>query len=486
MYPARQFRIIHLIRTPSLYFLIAIGYVLPAQNVVIRGKAHPSYAGRVIQLFTESDYITRQRFKENQDTIEADGFFELHYHTTFTRPVQLKIDNVVARLYTKPDYVYGITIPELDKTQDLNNGAELPVNIGIVGTDSTELNALIFDFQNLYNSVLAGDNTKFVSRAAMFKLADSLQKICDSRYAGVKDTYFKSYVLYSIAAVNASVSRGENYLINGYIVKKPIQYKHYEYMQFFGACFKGYLNTVAAQHKGKTLYNIINTNASYQALNEFIKDDKFLKTDSLKELVLLSNLWEFYFNPEFDRDAIENIVSQLQQKTRITEHKRMAGTMLSFFNNMQPGSAAPDFKAQNRNNKLTGLADFKGKWIYLNFFSTQNPSSLGEMAKIAELKKRYGGKVQFVSVCVDDSLKTYQAYLKAHPRYDWTILFNAGKGLSKTARENYFVTGSEAYFLISNQGYLSQSPAPAPTAGIEYRFNVIFKVRQRTTKTGIR
>src|SRR5205814_1026700 len=108
----------------------------------------------------------------------------------------------------------------------------------IIGTDSTELNALVFDFQQQYNKVFFGDG-RFLSRAVMFKRADSLQKICNKRYASIKNIYFKDYVTYSIGSVNASVSRGENYLINGYIIKKPIQYNHSEYMKFFNDCFKG-------------------------------------------------------------------------------------------------------------------------------------------------------------------------------------------------------------------------------------------------------
>jgi hypothetical protein len=210
-----------------------------AQNVTIRGKAHPSYAGKLIQVLTETDYITNTRFKENSDTIAADGFFELNIQIESTRPVTLKIDQVVADLYLEPDFVYGITIPELDKDRDYKNDVELPVNIGIVGADSTELNNLIFDYQEQYNRLFISDEGRYLSRAMMFKLADSLQKLCDKRYAGVNNVYFKNYTLYSIASLNASVSRGENYLINGYILNRTIQYHHFEYMHFFFHLLQG-------------------------------------------------------------------------------------------------------------------------------------------------------------------------------------------------------------------------------------------------------
>ena len=71
-------------------------------------------------------------------------------------------------------------------------------------------------------------------------------------------------------------------------------------------------------------------------------------------------------------------------------------------------------------------------------------------------------------------------------REDWTIWYNYDKSITKTAKENYFIAGTEAYFLIDNFGYLAQSPALSPSGGIEYKLNVIFKIKNRTTKTGIR
>ena len=385
-----------------------------------------------------------------------------------------------------PDFVYGTNLPEIDQNFNRSNGAELPVNIGIIGTDSTELNALIFDYQQQYNTLFLTEDNRFLSRTSMFKRADSLQKLCYSRYAKIKNEYFKSYVIYSIAAINASVSRGEKYLINSYISNRPIQYTHAEYMQFFNACFKGYLNSIAAQKKGQSLYNIINTRADYTALLNFVRQDKLLKTDSLRELVILKNLWDFYFSSDFVPEAIENIVSQLNTQTKNKEHKKIASTMLAYFNKMQVGSTAPGFSARTKEGTMGSLNSFKGRWIYLNFFSTKNLESLREMPKIASLKKKFGDKMVFVSVCLDDSLAAYTNYIKSNPKYDWPIWFNNEKSLTKTAKENYFVTGSEAYFLITNYGYLAQSPALSPSQGIEYKLNVIFKIKKKNTKTGIR
>jgi len=456
------------------------------QNVTIKGKADPAYAGKIIKLQSTSDYFTNTLFEENRDTIQTDGYFELIMQTNFARPIYLSIDNVKAQMYVEPDYVYGITIPKAEMPDHYKNDVELTVKPSIIGNDTTELNNLIFDYEQLYNSFFLKDNGAFISRAMIFKLADSLQLKCQIKFRDVKNGYFKSYVNYSIASINASVSRGENYLVNTYVKGQPILYNHYEYMLFFNSFFKGYLLSISSQQKGQTLYNIINAKQNYKLLSEFASHDWLLKSDTLRELVLLKNLWEFYFNPEFSQQGIKAIVDQISQVTKIKEHQIIIRSMQAYLYKMQIGSPAPDFSARTADGKIGSLSSYKGKWVYLNFFSTTNIESLKEMPKIIELKKKYGHKVNFLSICLDDSLKTYQNFIKTNKKYDWPIWFNNEKSLTKTAKQNYFVAGDEAYFLISNLGLLAQSPALSPSAGIEYRFNILFKMKKKEFKTGIR
>ncbi len=475
-----------LIRYRFTYLFLFFGMFCFSQNVIIKGKADLAYAGKIIQLESIGDYITNTMVEENKDTIHVDGYFELHMNTSFSKPVFLFIGNVKAQLYVEPDYVYGITIPPAEAAEHYKNDVERMVKPGIVGTDSTELNNLIFDYEDLYNRFFLKDNGAFISRALVFKLADSLQLQCQNRFKHIKNSYFKNFVDYSVASINASVSRGENYLANAYVKGKPILYKHYEYMQFFNAFFKGYLLNISAHQKGQTVYHIINVKQSYKMLNDLVQSDWLLKNDTLRELVLLNNLWEFYFNPEFSNGGVEAIVDQMASKTKIKEHQQIIRAMQVYFNKMQVGAMAPDFSARTADGKMGSLGSYKGKWVYLNFFSSNNVESLKEMPKIAELKKKYGFKVTFISVCLDDSLSTYLNYIKQNKKFDWPIWYNDDKSLTKTAKQQYFVAGDEAYFLIQPSGHLAQSPALSPSGGIEYRFNIIFKMKKKEFKTGIR
>ena len=457
-----------------------------AQNVTVKGKAHVSHAGKVISLYTYQDYITKIKFKETTDTIEANGFFELKFYTPHTQPVFLQIDNYTAKLYAKPDFVYGVIFPEIDEQFKYYKDAEFPVSLSLVGKDTTELNMLVFDYEELYTNVFTPVNNEFLTHRKLFRRADSLKEICDKRYAGIKDTYFKNYYTYHIAGINSSLSRGEKYLIQNYIIGQKIQYKNFEYMNFFNACFANYLNSIASSKKGTSLYQIVNKNASLEQLQEFCKSDVFLKNDSLRELVIIKNLWDMYFNPEFDQEAVAAIVSKINVQTKNEHHKEFTDIMLKDFFQMKVGAPAPNFLARNKSGAVESFNKTKGQWVYLNFFSTKNNESLREMSKINLMRKKFTGKVLFISVSLDDSVSNYKNFLKQNPKYDWPIWHYEVSGIKNSAKELYNVVGTEAYFLINNQGNLALSPAMSPSKGIEFRLNAIFKPARKTTKTGIR
>lgn len=456
------------------------------QTVVIRGKANVAHYGKSIHLLQYHDYFSGLKYIEDADTIGNDGYFELHTQTKLTKPVFLKIGNLSGKLYIKPDYVYGVTFPGIPDAMDYRSEGEVSVDIGIIGADSTELNAQVIDFSDQYNTVFMSKKAEFLSRAKIIKRIDSLTLICQKRYKNSKDPYFKSYVAYSLAALNVNVGRGFDFMMSNYIRNKPIDYNHYEYADFFNACFKGYLTNLASMKPGKTLYNIINVQASYSQLNTFAKSSKYLQNDTLRELVIIRNLWDFYYSSEFVPEAVATILGQIQNATLIEEHRQITTNMLLHMNRMRVGDEAPDFYARTRSGTAVAMNQFKKQWIYLNFFSVSNPGSLREMSKIAEVKKKFGDKVVFISVCVDDSLKTYREYLLKNPKYDWNIWYYKADNVTKTAKDAYQVVGKEAYFLINNYGNLAQSPALSPSQGIEYKLGQLFKPKRSGRKTGIR
>jgi thiol-disulfide isomerase/thioredoxin len=444
-----------------------------AQNVTIKGIA-PAHKGKEISIYLYDDLITQSQTLQSSDTVDSRGNFELSLSVKKTQIALIKTDNLKADLYVQPNFMYGVIFPEQDSMRFAGGGTEQNVNL-IINGDSTELNARIIDFNTCFDAFWEKNYKLFVSNKAHQKL-DSFQLQINHRYQKVKSTYFKTYIEYTFASINESIGRHHSYLAKRYLSGKPINYDNYEYMTFFNQYFKQYLQQQIISKNGNFITDAINEQGEYKHLNELIKNDPVLKNDTLRELVILKSLYDLYFVPHYRKDKIKQIIEQLEASTSISEHKKISFDILRNLNNMQTGQPAPGFSLPNIKHDTVSLTNFKARYLYLNFFATWCTDCMQELKKQEQLYKKYGDKVLFVSVCMDDDTLVYKNFLKQNPTYKWTFLYG---GKNKKLTEQYNIKSLPVYYLISPDGYLLQSPAQKPDEGIEFKFNKIFNIKNK-------
>lgn len=467
-----------------IFFLLFFALYSKAQNITIKGKADLSHVGKKITLKDFSDYITYTQIVEATDTVDKNGYFEFRIFSKYIKPVTINIDDLVGKLYVQPNFVYGIYFPKKDSLTNNNQiGTESFVNISIYGKDSTELNALIIDFNSEYNKLFERLEEAYYTPAKINALHDTFLVACKKRYQKINNPYFKKYVEYSFASFYANTSKNKTFLYFQFIANRPILYNNFEYMSFFNAHFKGYLKAYASTKSGGSIYNCINALGSYQDLKREFNSDKTIRNDTLKELLILKGLIDFYYDSEINQEQVKSVLEQFYRETNNVEHQKMALNALHSFYQLQTGAPAPNFTANDINGNKFELNSLKGKYIYLNYFSTQSEISLKEMQKIIDLNKKFNGKITFVSVCLDDSLSQFISYLKSNPKQNWTILHQAK---NSTAKQAYQIKSLSGFFFINRQMELAQSPALPPSEGIEYKFNALFKPKKKNTIPGIR
>ena len=469
-------------RLPFLIFLL-LSLQGVSQNVVIKGKAHASHIGKQITLTDYSDYVTYTKITESIDTIDKNGYFQLKIQTAITQPVNISIGNLIGKLYIQPNYVYGIYFPEADSTFNNQEGAESKATISIYGNDSTELNALVIDFNKQYNAFFAQATKRYLSPAKINNLLDSFFIYAHKHYKHITNSYFNTFLDYSLASMYSSTSRSKAVLQKQFIENRPILFHNAEYMEFLNTHYKGYLNDLASKKNGGSIYTSINELADYKHLWQQLSSDKNLNNDTLKELVILKGLVDCYYNPEFEKENVQSVIEQLYETAVNIENKKIAFNLLQSIYQLQVGAPAPNFIAYNKKKEPVYLTDFKkGKYVYLNFFSTQSDMSVREMQKLADVKKKFNDKVTFISICLDDST-TYQHYLKQNPKFDWIILNHSA---ASNAKQLYNIKTLSGYFLINSKLEFALSPALSPSEGIEYKFYALFRNKKKNTIPGIR
>lgn len=454
-----------------------------SQNIIIHGNAHPAYIQnnvKLAQLFLYSDYITYQQILMDKDSLDSKGRFTLKLYSDKIQPVIIKLSNAFAKLYVEPpqkgirEYIIKVYPPDSIKVN--TNDIELNANISILTYDTTELNSLIFDFNKLYNRYLEEATTKFINRTNLFKKLDSILVDAKNTFQKNNHPYFSNYIDYNIANLNANATRNKNTLANIFLIKKPVQVNNYEYMEFFNSFFKDYLIADITKQTKQTIYYVVNKSTNIKQLMDYVKDDNLLSSnDTLKELVLIQNLYHFYFNEKFNPYAVQILLEQLLTNTKIEQHKKILQNIIQELNQLKQGMPAPDFTALTKDSTVFNLYSIQKKFIYLNFFSLKSPNSLKELKEMIFLHNKFNDKVAFIAVCVDDDFKEFQNFVKQNPQYKFLILWNYQPLNDLSAKVKYNVKATPLFFLIDTHQQLALSPAPAPSDGIYYHFQKLFR-----------
>ncbi|MCP2936553.1 hypothetical protein NK983_28110, partial [Salmonella enterica subsp. enterica serovar Typhimurium] len=89
-----------------------------------------------------------------------------------------------------------------------------------------------------------------------------------------------------------------------------------------------YLKAFASTKNGGNIYNSINAFADYEDLRNQCMADKSISNDTLRELLLLKGLIDFYYSPDFDKKQVQSVLEQLHRDSRYPENKQIAFHML--------------------------------------------------------------------------------------------------------------------------------------------------------------
>lgn len=468
-----------MLRSFIIIFLSHIPFFTFSQQVVIKGDA-PFYKGKEIGVYVFDDLISNKEIKKGDALVGADGNFSFTISIPETQKIFLQIDKQRSYLFAEPAKQYSVHFPQPDSINHVNSNIITDVGLYFLDKDSTELNNMIIDFNNRVDAFWMKYYTLFVMGRGRSKL-DSFANATMAHYANNPNQYFKKHVQYSLASLTYGVSTGKKNMEQTFFVNKPVLYHNYEYMGLFNAMFKQYIHKAAYDKIGGPLVDAIVNKPSYdEVMEQLLIYNPSLKSDTLRELVLLKSLPDFYYMPDVNRDNAIVILEQLKQKTKSDYHKKIAENIISSFKKLEAGKAAPNFTLKDKNGKVVSLADFKGKYVYLDFWATWCVPCLQEMKVVPELHKAFAGKIVFISISIDEDVERMKKFLEKNPKYEWIFLHMG----NTTVKDDYEIRSVPSYFLVGPDGNFVQSPAERPSGTIEEKFIKLTRAPKKNLKIG--
>lgn len=447
-------------------FFVLISLVVNAKATnTVTGFAN-KYIGKEVIVYFYEDYISLVKTKVASAVVSKEGEFSLSFYNEETRKVYVEIGKNNFSLFIQPNASYKIELAD-----DGQHTSPVGVEAGIffLDLDSTDINYKIIMFENEQMDFLQGfydqksmKTTRFVAQLDTFKinLTKQLEKETDS--------YFKTYVKYSIASLDNLAfvgQRNEYEKYDFYIKNDPVAYQNDRYMDYILHYYQLY-ETELSNEVGQELYKGIIKSSPSLIMNA-LGGDYALKNVRLRELVLIRMLSEMYFTEVYPKTNILDVLDSLSTSALFEEHKGIADRIIMRLTELKPGTRLPNASLPINNQKKF-ISDYKGKHVYFQFIHSDNARSLEDVKLITPLNEKYGKYIDFVTVLVVDEtsplLKDPSKFINEYKvAWDFAVISKDDTAIERMKIKNY-----PYYLLIDAASYIVASPALSPRPNNEY------------------
>ncbi len=461
-----------LLLVPTIFYSLQIS----AGEAILYGKSK-AWAGSEIIFYKYKELITNSEEPLASTVVDSNGTFELKIPLQQTEYIFTHLGIYNLYLYAGPGSNYELVLPPFQEKSvaDLLNPyfQELTMLVGIVNIKEHDINLLIRMFDDAYEPYYTKHVVESVSGKDFSKLDEDIQRI-EAPFVKDTNTYFKEYREYKYAYLRYLALQHKVITVSEmYFTGKPVLYHNQAYMNLFNQVFDDYFLYHGRTDEGKQIFEDINSLGSYTDLWKTLKKNKVFKGDTLLELVILKNLFDEFYNDQFSRGGILQVLDSLAAKTKIAEHKMIAETIRAKITKLLSGYPPPNFELYDLDSNLVKLSDFRGKYLYLNFCSCSSYTCLKEFELLQGLYDRHKNRLQIVTIAVDSYAESLSSFLQKNS-YHWKFLYY---GNNVSILKDYDIRAFPTYFLIGPDGKLIMSPAPGPDENFESKLFDVMKSR---------
>ncbi len=459
--------------------LCGLGHVQGA-TVKITGRS-PDYAGDSLVFFSYSNMITFSE-KEIASCVAGDsGGFEFTLNLEEPRLIFSHLGVYNCFMYAEPGMVYEIRLPQkrqkslADKANQFFEETSIHLSLKVTGStgnyelpgNQEELNFLIHAFNDYfypyYYKFAVNAYTDKINQQELKEAIENLQ----SPFRETRSPFFSAYMDYRIGLLNHYGSQVSNErIMEDYFLDRPVLHQNPAYMELFNEIFNDFFDQFSEKNPKRNLPVVLNRDRNYARLNEILVRDASLKNDSLRELILLKEFYEGFYDQKNIRSSMLQLLDSLQVNTSIELYRTMVMDIMLEITRLLPGYEPPDFALYDHDSTLFHLSDFRGEYIYLIFCNSFSYYCVKEYEYLKVLQQRLQEQLKILTILVDDSYQSMQE-LMGNNNYPWTFLHFSNQ---PQVIDDYDIQTYPSYFLISPEGKLVLSPAPSPAENFEAIF----------------
>lgn len=464
-----------LIRRTGLHILfLLIPFTGIAQDLSLRGFAE-EYFGQTISISIYEDYITGTLNEVSSAIINGNGTFQLTLDLETTQKLLLSIGSDEGSIVVEPGKTYNLNI----KQQKSNTNS---MAVSIAESKRGEINFDINAFEVGF-AELTASHYNLITRGKKRKRLDSLFENYGSEHKMAGNTYLNTHIDYKIAMIKMMTHKSNvGALEKELLVDKPVKENNEAYMNFVNQYFANYFLSISMGPGGDKVLQMVNKNKDYTALMDYLGNNKGLQNMQLRELILLKGLYEVYRNSFYEKKMITDLLDTIKVKTQFPNHRTLASNIKASLTRLDKGAMAPDFILRDADKVTHKLSDYRGKYVYLDFWATWCLPCLHEMKVLPLLVEKYGEHVTFISISLDKDFDKMRTFLEKNKKLDPNnpnseVFLYCGD--SKKVQSDYNIKSIPSYFLIDKEGKFVKSPAERPSGNIEKTFGTLFQLKKK-------
>ncbi len=449
-------------------------------TVKITGRS-PEYAGDSLIFLSYTNMITFSEKEMASCVVSDSGVFECHLTLAEPTLVFSHLGVYNCFMYAEPGMVYQIRLPRKrhkSMAEEANQFfEETPVHLSLkvtgtagefaIPSDDEELNFLIRAFNDyFYPYYYKFTVDAYAEKTDQKELKDAVENL-QKPFKDIRSPFFSAYMDYRIGLLNHYGNQVSNQrIIEDYFLGRPVLYQNPAYMELFNEIFNDFFDRFNENFPRQNLPVLMNRDKDYCGLNEILIRDADLRDDSLRELVLLKEFFEGFYDQKNIRSSMLQLLDSLQANTGIDLHRNMARDIMLEITKLLPGYSPPDFELYDHDSTLIHLSDFQGEYIYLLFCNSFSYYCIKEYEYLKVLQQRLQDRIKIITILVDDSFQSMQGLMKNNS-YSWTFLHFSNQ---PQVIDDYDIQTYPSYFLIGPEGKLILSPAPSPSENFEMTF----------------
>jgi len=473
----------------SLFFIFFFANQLSAQEVILTISAS-GYTGEKVNIWIEDDLFTGHRNLVDTKVIENDKA-TFHFDIHQIKLLRITLNYQYGLLLVEPGTKYKVVFPVPEDNSQLSLAGTSRIQLIFNDLDSNDINYKISNFNklvdefilnNLSEDIRIADSSsisgtqpestqsefaisRFSERDMMRKM-DGFRTGLDSTYRDIGE-YFNNYRNFTFANIEYDLGKERRKLYFEYLENSDIGYNNVEFVKFFKTFYADFFDFYSYYPYSDKLIAAFESAQPINALINIIKGDTLTGSDEMKMLIMQKGLYDLYPNTSRWKGRIVEILEILKNENPYSEQRLIAGYMVENLLKGKKGTRAPDMEYIKADGDTLSLSDLKGKMVYIQFFASWNTSALAEMELISELRKRYGNRVEFLSISIDENVNDFTSFAEKNKAFKWEF---GWIGDDAKLRNEFEIAHLPLFYLIDEQGKIISWPSLWPSTGIESVF----------------